>query len=200
MSDVIDSFNRADAGSLGTADSGQTWANFGGGSLGITSNRAQTVLASTDTGSVIDGGQADATWKVTLVDPTAVSGGIVFRYVDANNFWMYMTVGGVTMNLRCRAGGVSYTVDLADAVTFAPGDVLEVVTSGNSIVAKFNGVVKRSIVDSTLATATLGGLLARPSGMYDTFSITGAVTGDPNPSPPATSNRRTRVRRLASLL
>lgn len=174
MANVVDSFNRANAASLGTADSGQTWSNFGGAGFSITTNQATVSAASAGTGTVIDSAASDSTVQVTMPSAATVSGGIVFRWVDASNFNVVQMVSA-QLWLRKYVAGVLSEIAQSANLTFANNDIIAVVTSGASLTVKQNGVVRVTASDATNSTGTRGGLLALAGGIYDDFSITNAA-------------------------
>jgi len=165
---VSDDFNRVDAATLGTADSGHVWTS---GLFGITSNRAQSTGS---TQAVVDYGSADATITAKVVAHGGGSAGIVFRYVDASNYF------GVTTTLVFkRVGGVLTNFAAFDAgATIAAGDTCRVTVSGSTITVFRQAASTGSFVqvatytDTSLATATKHGLRASAAnGQIDTFRI-----------------------------
>lgn len=175
MSNVTDTFTGTANSALTTADTGQSWASFGGGTIGRDgSGHATTTAATADAGEVIDSGVPNATYQATAVNGANGSFGLVFRYADALNFWVVQTIGS-TLYTRKFVAGV-YT-DVTNTVTLAANDVYTVIASGTSITVKQNGVTIRTLTDSFNQSATKGGLLARPGAIYDDFSITNEASG-----------------------
>lgn len=181
MATVTDTFTRA-AGAIGNAETGQAWANFGGGTIVVNgSNQATTGVSSSNSGAVVDCAAADAVYQCTLLSQDVNPGGLIFRWVDDTNFWVLQNVGSTQLYLRKFVAGV-YTDNII-AVTFSASDVFTVTCAGNSIITQLNGVQKHNITDTFNNTGTKGGLLARPSALYDTFSITPS-SGDTPPTLP----------------
>jgi hypothetical protein len=186
MATVTDDFNRA-VGPLGTAPTGQVWSSFGGIAQTINaSGQAATGGGSSNAGSIISCGAADATYQVTQVNSDTQPGGIFFRWIDASNFWAFQNIGGTQLTLRKTIAGVD-TDNFVPYTTFAPNDVFTVICSGNSIIAKINGVTKYTVTDAQHNTGTTGGMLGRSSTVYDNFSIT--LPGGNPPTIPASSGK-----------
>lgn len=144
IADIIDSFDRANAGSLGTADSGGTWA-AGNGTWSIASNKAAPTagagrIVSTIAHKVDGVIEADIT---TLATVNTYALGFVFRYVDSNNF--------LTLVLSfLGASGVIAQISKYDAnvqtVLVTKGSVYK---AGNTVRAsvEFVGATLRAFVD-----------------------------------------------------
>jgi hypothetical protein len=183
VTQVLDTFTRADATSpLGTADSGQTWT-AAVGTWGISSNQAYTSAANSSGSqgalAVVDAGTADCTitLDVNNVSVSNTQGGIVFRYVDNSNFWCFIRYdnGGTQQWYLDRiVGGSSTAVATANAGS-GTTDTLQVLLSGSSIVCKLNGTTVTTQTDSTFVTATKHGLnIYNSTGVrLDNFSLTG---------------------------
>lgn len=138
---------------------GGSWANF------INTCKIQGNKIRRATGSnayfacILEGGNAGGTFSVDYVnlgtsgDPYA---GIVFRYSDANNYWILRQIAGTTLNIVKvvagveGAGSASYTVPALLSATHS----LSVVLSGNSITSFLDGNSLGTITDSFNATAT----------------------------------------------
>lgn len=171
---VTDSFDRADdAGSLGNADTGQTWQVHGTGS--ILTNRARFVaLGSTPTAGLawIDSGGSDGTLEVTF---TTLNNSIslLFRLTDANNYLQLNWDGGIGWRLLKREAGVLGTVDTF-AGGAANGDVMTVILSGSSIDCEKNAVALGSTTSSFNQAATNHGIgcHANVGHRWDDFSYT----------------------------
>lgn len=165
---VLDTFNRADAGSLGTPDIGPAWdlstnweiVNGAAESTGVASARIET-------------GHSDCTITAKILSHGSGSTGISFRSVDSNNEW------GVTPSYAFkRVGGV-----LTNLATFTPSaltnDVMRVVLRGPDIEIWVDdgdtGVFVHAITytDSFNQSATRHGLRASAAGArIDYFEVT----------------------------
>jgi hypothetical protein len=100
---VVDTFDRADSGTLGTADSGQAWTPNG---FGVASNAAD-YGGSADSAyhfALVDGGAADGEVRL-LVDgfnrATPADVGVVYRAADQSNL-MYLELTGSGGNIVVR--------------------------------------------------------------------------------------------------
>ena len=89
---VQDSFNRTDAATLGTADSGQTWATLAGDAYQIPRISGNTAMGQTSGNNhcigVINCGVADCTISLlnrTITGVSNAGGGIIFRGIDYEN-------------------------------------------------------------------------------------------------------------------
>ncbi len=166
---ITDTFTRADnaaaLGSTETTDSAllRAWGLvIGGAAWGITSNRAYCNDAAANGGAVVDSGQSDLIY--VSVDLPVVGGaadaGIIFRYINASNFWTFRwSIADARYYLRKMVAGVLTTVG-TDTTTAAPAaaDTWRIELSGASITVKKNGTTMFSISDSVNQTGTSHGL------------------------------------------
>lgn len=101
---IFDNFNRTTSGSLGTADSGQTWENIKGV---WTANGSQATSSSTPSTYPIAGIQfisPNATIKADVSDGS----GIAFWINDSQNWWGVANTSSITGNI-CSSGYTTYT-------------------------------------------------------------------------------------------
>lgn len=172
---VSDSFDRADSGtSMGTADTGQVWTPLAG-TWGIDTNRGYSVGSDpADRQVVVESGVSDPTVAVDV--PVLDSGGgtgLLFRGVDANNYWIF-TSEGTRWALYKRVTG---THTLVGSFTETPTiGRWEVACSGSSITCKIDSVTKVTATDTTHQTATRHGLRifrqsATSSSRFDNFTV-----------------------------
>lgn len=153
---VTDSFDRADSGTLGNADTGQTWIVHG--TAGILSNLARfTALGSTPTAGLawIDSGGSDGVLEVTFSTwNNTIS--LLFRLTDENNYLLLHFDGGTGWRVLKREAGVVGTV-ASFAGGIANGDVVKVALSGSSIDCEKNGSALGSTSSSFNQSATKHG-------------------------------------------
>lgn len=159
---VSDSFDRANnPTSLGTADTGQVWNQITGisGSFGISSNNALWTWNSGDGDGriVLESGVINATISAVFVNPTsgtqnfATGMGLIFRWVDINNFWQitYYKFPGPANRLRLqRTYGGSTTTALDLTVTLSDGDVVAVTYCGTDFEVFINDISQGTYDDS----------------------------------------------------
>ena len=154
-----DTFQRAD-GAIGTADSRQTWEVLLG-SPAILGGMVSCATAGSHA-AVIDTGIADGYVELDLrTYPSGGNGWIIFRAVNATNYWQFGWDSG--LRLRRRLGvGISDTVRLSNPGTLALTQTpvtIGVKFSGSTITPYVNGTQWGDpVVDSTHATATKHGL------------------------------------------
>lgn len=166
-----DSFNRAN-GALGTTDgvgidgiaggSGLSWVEQVG-TWGITSNRARanTVVANNAIATV-DTGKTDGVICAKIT--TSSAGGVIARYVDANNY-ARVRVTTTSIDVIQIIGGASTTLwSLASVVYIADADIV-VRLDGNRISLEYNGEYYGSwALDVSLAASTLHGIYVNAAG------------------------------------
>lgn len=129
------------------------------------------VLTSTD-GTAYDlmtvPSAADGTPSVEVPTLDSVAAGLVFRYSDASNFWVFVE-NGAGCELRKIQAGTPSTVG-SDASTGA----LSVVLLDDAIDCRVGGVSKITTINTFNKTATRHGLAAEPSSgcaaQWDNFS------------------------------
>lgn len=163
MTSIVDTFNRADATSLGTTSDGTaTWATILG-AVGISTNQA---AAASFGGSFshavagIDTGSADGVLQVTVAQTGAAP---CWRIVDSSHYYF---IGSGYVG---RIVGGSFT-DMLDLASGSPaaGDVYTITMSGSTMSVAKNGGAAESFTDGTLASATThGGWFATTAGRLD---------------------------------
>jgi hypothetical protein len=182
---TADTFNKADASTLGVATTGgQTWATANASTqYAINGNTAKvtTVTEATAPGDVyIDDGQVNGAIKVTLLD-TLTSKGLTFRGSGTNNSTAYLFYrsAATTLTFAKRTGVNAYTT--IQAATGQPaaaaGDVLSVVMNGTSFTFKLNGATVMTVTDATYQTGTRhgiwsGNIAAGVDSRFDDYSHT----------------------------
>lgn len=172
---VSDNFNRADSTTtLGTATSGHSW-NAVLGTWGISSNTAYNPSGSNAI-ATIDSGRANGTIAAKFVTVGAGSNHsrLIFRSADGTNFWMAQgrVTSGVAgkIQLYKSIAGTFTQVSTDSATNWVAGDVISVVTSGDSITVKQNGTtIIGPVTDAYLNTMTKHGLGAVAGGATPTF-------------------------------
>jgi hypothetical protein len=186
VSSRADDFNRANGTLSGAtpSDGGSAWTvSFG--TFAVDTNKAKETSGAAHCNADLEASETDGTVQVTLSTLGSADIGLVFRKVDANNFWfVYENTSGVV--LKKMVAGSPSTVAFALPTT-ADGDVLSVVLSGDTITVKRNGsnaLSPATVTDATHNTGTRHGLyvsLGGGSERADDFGFTGTSP------PPATS-------------
>ena len=172
---VADTFNRADSGALGVADTGQSWtAHHGTASIDAGTARlgSDFVLASLDSGTSVGAAEvrvtapADQFW-------------LIVRLANDTNYWRFGRWQGGTYQLqqiRANALGTPQ-IDTPAVRTAQPGDVLKCVLLNPGLTCSVNGTVVATTTDAFNVESTrvgLSGYLA-PTARFDDFLVTGPV-------------------------
>lgn len=185
-----DLFQRADESPLTVNTTGQAWA-VGLGTWGITSDLARLVTSAGTTNYTLYPTSANGDTQTTLaiVDDGV---GLVFRYVDANNYWKFTSaVAFNTYTLFKVVAGVQSWVQDLGAIGVANGDVLKVSADSSTIVISVNGTHTATVTDPDLAaTGKSAGLFSSGStvarwGNIQVF-MRAATPAPPAPSPTPT--------------
>lgn len=172
---IADSFNRAnDAGSLGSADTGELWTPRKG-TWGISANKGYNPTGGEWDVVSVDDVTPDRIVKVVLPDNTFggsdKGAGLVARLSDLNNFWFFFIYrGGGTDCLPCAgkfvAGVANYSILNAPNMGTPTAPVtIELRCMGNRISAYIDGVKWGPTVEDTFNnTQTRVGLMGyRPT-------------------------------------
>lgn len=172
---LLDTFTRAD-GALGAAEVGGAWL-AGTGTFGIVSGKAVcTALGGSFAAATLNAPQPDVTVSATFVTPTAGTGiyGLVWRYVDAANFWVTLFNAGMVQNYSVTAGAFGAAPGGTFARVGGVAHTLAVSVVGTTATVSVNGVqVVAPFTVTARATATRVGLYSQSaSGLYtmDGFS------------------------------
>ena len=158
---AIDTFDRADdPSSLGDAGSGQPWESVNG-TWGIRDDAALTSGGSGDAPflAVIPEGTGDGLTEVTMT-VVEEGAGLVFRYLDARNYW------SVTANPGVGSWSVNRVIDgESELVGEALGPTNDGVTistteDGSTVRVLVEGEEKLSLTDAALGEQLQGGIMA----------------------------------------
>lgn len=164
----LDSMTRNDSASLGSAESNQVW-NLGSydttnlPEAGISSNYGYfSATTGTDSHAWVETGVSDCTITCNIRYDADSDKGILFRRVDANNyFYAHIDSTNDTLKIsRCLAGVRSDIASTASATTSAGSQATwRIILSGNSITV-FTGQNNKiaTATDSNLMTATKHGI------------------------------------------
>lgn len=156
-----------------------TWAVIG--TWGIINNEAYNTNAlgadATYT-AIIDSGDSDGLWSLKVrTSPTAdrTQCGIIFRYVDNNNYWLAEIrdragAGNNGVYLWRRVAGVTtLETSWTAKVNIGPNEehLIRVFTAKDSFHLYLNQTHYRTVIDSALMTATKGGMYISKGATLD---------------------------------
>jgi len=158
----VDTFDRADSNSLGTATSGQPWTTHYSSFLirsGMAAPGDGYALASADTGVAM------YSVNVTLVTP-ANEFWLLLRVQDSQNYWRFGRRDQHYQLQSVRGGLIaSPIVQSLAVVTPAPGDILNCAVVAAGISCSVNGVNVFTTADPTGQSSTRIGLSAYSSNV-----------------------------------
>lgn len=129
------------------------------GTWGINSNQIYTASSTTNAHVTFP-----AAFNIDIsVDLAVVSnGGVIFRWVDINNYWCFRGNGANQIQLIHRAAGVNTVIwsYVSPSGNFPNGTRIGIIAYGRLISAYINGVVKAEIQDDWGSTgASTAGLI-----------------------------------------
>ncbi len=169
---ILETFDRADATSLGYTDDLKGWGSygvegFGYGNWVVSGNAGGYNGGSARAIALVDGGKADGTFTAVIGTLPINDEGVVVRGTDANNHIAvvpYYGSGDYRVKLIKRVAGSASLLATSTATAVA-GDTLAVVLSGTSVSVNLNGtqiITPQTITD--FSTITKHGLLGSSSG------------------------------------
>lgn len=166
-----DTFTRADHDtSLGTSTSGHVWTQQSG-VWGIASNRAKCFSTSGRCIATIETGVTEGKLLFSLENTYNGGAGIVWRYLDVDNYWHFWTDGVRLLVIRRLAGAET---TLFDANVGVPTQIDLV---GNNIIVYKNNTILTTINSASLNTNTKVGLVVNgangstPSNRWDNLQM-----------------------------
>jgi hypothetical protein len=142
-----DSFNRADAATLGTTDTGQAWSVEEGAGWSIETNKATPTTPSTATFNdendipleiaVVDVGTNRQTITVDVIThPDNANAGIIGRFIDTDNYFYFPVINTTISAVQFWhvAGGTfqGYLVNESVTIDLDATYTLELVLNGNA--------------------------------------------------------------------
>ena len=141
---ILDSFNRADSGSLGNTDTGQAWSVTTGSAFGIASNRAVVTSTGTNPTAHLEGSVTGRRVAAKLYSGGGPSSpGVCIRVVDHLNFIVLTRESSNFKILSCDAGVFGLVAD-GGAIALPEGDTYELVDDGGTIKGYRNGTLLAS--------------------------------------------------------
>ncbi len=175
---VIETFTDGDADGLGETDNGRNWGEVAGqwevrqGAAVLVTDPSIRSIA------VVDSGVANGVITIESV-VTKAKAGIVFRYVDKDNYWMLTAVPTAgTWNVRKVVTGEVVDVANLGTASTGNGDLLSIELRGAEIGIGVNGVGKVKFTDETHLDGTGVGLTATGDGATEAVWDNLVVTSD----------------------
>jgi hypothetical protein len=153
---VFDEFARADAGDLGTADSGQVWTRYYG-AAGVAAGQA--LLGPYFALVALDSGVAPSEVSVFVVRPTSEFW-MVFRLTDGGNYWRFGRSADESYQLQLVRANTLQTpaAQVVSAVSASAGDTLRCALGDSVIECFVNGTLVARTTDTFNRTARSVGL------------------------------------------
>lgn len=167
-STVYDSFSRADSTtSLGNAETGQAWVTSGVDPWGIsggTAYRPSTTGASDTLATISTSATVDMSVVIAQASNANGTGGMgpIWRYSDANNFWLLDITSSTTIVYKKVASTFTSVATIPN--TIAAGDTVRVVASGSTHTIYLNGAQVYTTTDAFNSTATSHGIRTATAG------------------------------------
>jgi hypothetical protein len=149
---IADRFDRADASSLGTTPSGESWRELRGGWSIVDREAASTQPSRHDTSiAIVDAGHAEGVVQATVIVPQGGTG-IAFRCRDADNCWFIeAAVGYGTWNVSKVLDGKRSDLGNVGIASTDPGTTVSVRMVDDRLTFFVNGRRVRQITDADLA-------------------------------------------------
>jgi lysophospholipase L1-like esterase len=181
---AADNFDRANSTTLGSTTTGaKPWGTMGTVTAQIVSNTMGVSAATSITGVYVDPAITNYTVQAKLAVLTAGAGnqqgGLLFRGVDANNFWWLSTrkdASTVGYDIYKNVAGVTTRVTTTGTGTPTAGQTVKVVCSGTTYTAYVDGVQIAQVTgDTALSTGTRAGFCFGAAGLgtrWDDLLIT----------------------------
>lgn len=149
-----DLWQRADAATLGNAESGQAWTTWSG-APGIISHQACATTAANT--KVVIAGSADGYCEVDLKVFGAGEMWLVFRGSSTNNYWRVGCQGGAVLAFQKVVAGSARDMVSADLGILTPNDRVGVLCVGAQITVLLNGTALGTWTDNFNQTAEMTG-------------------------------------------
>lgn len=176
-----DDFNRADSTTIGTTPVGaKTWTASGAG-FAIVSNELSCAGITTNRQLYVDAGVANykVSSKIKAIGSTAatMAGGLIVRYIDANNyFWLSTRQDGTSTGLKFYQynAGVVTAVGPASALVPVAGDTLMVESTPTELIVTLNDVEVMRYATTLHASGTKVGYMGHTAGTasrWDDFKV-----------------------------
>lgn len=166
MATITDTFDRADAGTLGTASGGFSWTQVAG-SIGISSNSAASSTSGNNTARAESALSADHYAQIEVVVQGANGVGPCCRFdASANTFYVAYDDASSLRLFRVITGGFT---EIGSASSVAAGSIVKIQANGTTIKVFDDGVEVISVTDGDITGNTHTGILVGQSGVVDDF-------------------------------
>lgn len=188
---VSDSFGRSVSNNWGTSDSGPAWTTSGGpaSAFSVTGTVGRVALGTvalrhyTTAGSFTDVDVSAAITVPVTASAQSISAGVVTRYYDDSNFYLFQLLHDTTGNIdlqinRCVGGNFTTLGQALNVITYTPGTATNVrvqCTGDDLMVRVWTGATEPVTWNLTATDATYS------SGKVGTHS--NLVTGNTNTLP-----------------
>lgn len=183
---LSDTFNRADAGTLGTASGGFSWTTVAA-TYGIASNHARATDFEGAARAESDLSSVDHYVEMTMGStPSLNYMGPAARFSNAAQTF-YTGFGQFeAADLRISKVVAGARTDLATSggYTNAVGDVMRITPNGSSLDLSINGVSQLSTTDTAITTGTRGGMWSYANGNCDADAWNASDLSVPAKAPP----------------
>lgn len=176
---IVDNFTAADSSSSlssrSTSTGSYAWS-VGAGTWGILSNRAyESAGAGQVNYATVNAGVSDCTVSATIQAATTTAYyGVCGRMNTAtgDGYLIQINHGASTIEISKRTSGSLSILGSNASYTAVNGDVISLVMSGSSLIAKVNGVTKVTTTDSSYIANTKHGIWTYfNSPRFDDFSV-----------------------------
>jgi hypothetical protein len=162
LTTLVDNFDRADSGTLGTASGGFSWTANG---MVVSSNQA------IGSGGVVEQAQSDlatADHEVQADDIFGSNWGLTARHADASNFYLLQTQSNAVELWKCVASNFTQLANTT-GLTISSGDTIKLSVNGTGLTGYQNGVSRATATDSAISGNLRCGMRAGGSNTYDNW-------------------------------
>lgn len=169
---VYDSFDRADLGSLGNADTGQAWEVLSG-TWGISANKAFKPSNGLDAYNVaVQAGLSNCSISAILGGSDLARARLAFRVTDQHNFLYVLANTDGTYKLYKVEGDALEVLGTANVMPVLDDEV-EIILYNENIMLRVNGEFILSVTNTFNQNAVKHGLMSTTAsgGTWDNFKI-----------------------------
>lgn len=180
---LSDTFTRANATTLGNAETGQPWVSYGAQTMGVFNNEAYSITSNGDNSFVgCDVGISNAKIGVTFSNIASIgswSSAIILRAIS-NTSYIHFQISPSGYILETYNSGDYSTLASYTGVT--TGDQISIVINGSSIVVLRNDTQIMSVTSTFNQTATIFGMQSgdqtgTAGNRFDNFKVEDLSSG-----------------------